>query len=206
MTKISPIRLLLARFRAFRNDATGSVSVEAAMIFPMVMWSFLAMFVFFEGYRQAAINHKAANTIADMLSRETAAITDTYVNNAKALFDMLAEANGDTKIRISTVKWSAAQNEYQVEWSTVRGINIVPLDTPDLVSMEDNLPVLPDQEWIVLVETWSTYEPLFNIGMDDTLLRTYVFTRLRFAPQLTYYGNDSDDGTTHTDGSGDDAT
>ena len=56
----------------------------------------------------------------------------------------------------------------------------------DLILMEDQLPKLPNQERIVLVETWSTYEPLFNIGMEDVEIKTFVFTRLRFAPQLRY--------------------
>ncbi|MEZ5714120.1 MAG: pilus assembly protein [Paracoccaceae bacterium] len=180
------ISRLNARLRSFGDDTRGSVSVEAALIFPMVMWSLLATFVFFEGYRQSAINHKAANTIADMYSRETESITPTYVNNTKELFDLLAEANGDTKIRISVVRWVSRRNEYQVDWSMVRGSNIVSLTTADLLSMADSLPTLPNQERIVLVETWSTYEPLFNIGMDDVEMHSFVFTRLRFAPQLRF--------------------
>lgn len=177
-----------ARPRAFGDDTRASVSVEAALIFPMVMWSLLATFVFFEGYRQSAINHKAASTIADMYSRETANITPTYVDNTKALFDYLAEANGDTKIRVSVIRWVKRRNAYRVDWSKKRGSNIVKLTTADLVAMEDDLPTLPNQERIVLIETWSTYEPLFNIGMDDVELHSFVFTRLRFAPQLRFCG------------------
>ena len=185
--------------RRFRDDTAGTVSVEAAMIFPVVMTIFLSLFVYFEGYRQAGVNHKASNTIADMLSRETTAITDTYVDNVKDLFDLLAEANGNTKIRLSAVKWDETDNEYQVDWSAVRGAAMPPLETPDLVQMTGSLPVLPDQERIMLIETWSTYKPLFRIGMNDTVLRTFVFTRLRFAPQLTYFSVDNDDGSSHND-------
>lgn len=180
------ISIAKVRLAAFREDTRGSVSVEAAIIFPMVMWSMLAMFVFFEGYRQTAMNQKAANTIADMYSRETESITPTYVDNTKELFDLLAEANGDTKIRISVVKWAKRRDAYRVNWSKTRGSGIDKLTNDDLVAMAENLPKLPNQERIVLVETWATYKPLFNVGMDDVVMRSFVFTRLRFAPQLRF--------------------
>ena len=60
------ISMVNARLKAFGGETRGSVSVEAAIIFPMVLWAMVSIFVFFEGYRQSAINHKAANTIADM--------------------------------------------------------------------------------------------------------------------------------------------
>ena len=184
------IHFVNSRVQSFRDDTRGSVSVEAALIFPVVMWAMLAMFVFFEGYRQTAINQKAANTIADMFSRETESITPVYIDNTKDLFDLLAEANAETKIRISVLKWSNRRTEYQVDWSQARGAGLSALSTADLQVMAGNLPVLPDQERVVLIETWGTFEPLFNIGMDDVVMRSFVYTRLRFAPQLRYCNNE----------------
>ena len=177
---------LKSQLARFRDDTRGSVSVEAVLIFPLVMWSLLAMFVFFEGYRQSGISHKAANTIADMYSRETMAITPTYVDNTKAMFDILAEATTNTKIRVSVVKWSKRKNKYLVEWSESRGGAVTALSDGDLILLADKLPTLPPEERVVLIETWNTFEPLFNIGMDDVEIHTFVFTRLRFAPQLPF--------------------
>lgn len=183
------LKPLKQRLRAFCADSEGTVAVEAAVIFPMVMWAFLAMFVYFEGYRQTAINHKAANTIADMLSRETASITPGYVDNTKELFDLLAQANGNTRVRLSVIKWDKRKNAFRVNWSKTKGSGIVPLTHSDLVPMKASLPTVPNQERMVLVETWSTYKPLFRIGMSDTEISTFVFTRLRFAPQLRFNPN-----------------
>ena len=177
---------LKLHLKAFRDNDRGTVAVEAVVIFPMVMWAFLAMFVYFEGYRQTAINHKAANTIADMLSRETANITPTYVNNTKELFDLLAEANGDTKIRLSVIKWAKRHDSFRVNWSKAKGQGISGLTNDDVANMTGKLPEVPNQERMVLVETWSTYKPLFRIGMENTVINTFVFTRLRFAPQLKF--------------------
>ncbi|MCF3593322.1 pilus assembly protein [Rhodobacteraceae bacterium LMO-12] len=174
------------RLAAFRDDCEGVVAVEAVMIFPMVMWAFMAMFVFFEGYRQTSISHKAANTIADMLSRETADITETYIDNTKDLFDLLAQATNDTKIRVSVVKWADRHDSFRVEWSKTRGSGITNLSNDDMVEMESKLPTVPNQERMVLVETWSTFEPSLKVGLDDQEIKTFVFTRLRFAPQLKF--------------------
>ncbi len=180
------LKKMKLRLKAFGAESDGSVAVEAVMMFPVVLWAFLAMFVFFEGYRQTAINHKAANTIADMYSRETANITPTYIDNTKELFDLLAQVNSDTKIRVSVVKWSERRNAYRVDWSKVKGSGISSLSHSDLVPMESSLPTVPNQERMVLVETWSTFKPMFKIGMEDTVINTFVFTRLRFAPQLKF--------------------
>lgn len=181
-------KTLKLRLAAFRGDSEGSVAVEAVVIFPMVMWAFMAMFVFFEGYRQTAINHKSANTIADMLSRETADITPTYFDNAKDLFDLMAQVNGNTKLRLSVVKWSQRDDAYLVEWSEADGNGITSLTNQDLIPLENNLPTVPNQERMVLVETWSTYEPALKVGLGDQEIKTFVFTRLRFAPQLKFSG------------------
>ncbi|WP_322866550.1 TadE/TadG family type IV pilus assembly protein [Aquicoccus sp. G2-2] len=178
-------RLKLA-YIAFRDDVRGTVAVEAAIIFPMLMWAFLSMFVFFEGFRQSSINDKAANTIADMLSRETENITPTYINNTKELFDLLAEADADSKIRISVIKWVKKKDEYKIVWSKAKGAGLSKLQTEDVKDWTTKLPTVPNQERIVLVETWSTYEPLFNVGLDPVVLKSFVFTRLRFAPQLRF--------------------
>lgn len=182
MKILTPIGRRLKQF--FAEDEQGTVAVEAAVIFPFLMWAFLAMFVFFDGYRQTSINHKAAYTVADMLSRETEDVTPAYVQNVKQLFDVLAENPDNTRIRLSVVRWQSNQNRFLVEWSETAGNGSAPLTNSDIQNWNDKLPSVPNQERVVLVESWSTYSAPFNIGMDDVDINTFIFTRLRFAPQL----------------------
>lgn len=177
---------IITWLKAFRDETRGTVAVEAAIIFPMVLWGLLGTFVYFEGYRQASINTKAANTIADMLSRETSDITPTYVDNTKDLFDHLAQTNDATKIRLSVVRWSDYHESFRVDWSQERGSGLTSLSHDDILGWESKLPQVPNQERVVLVETWSTYTPLFKIGMDPVEIRSFIFTRLRFSPQLKF--------------------
>jgi len=39
---------------------------------------------------------------------------------------------------------------------------------------------------VIVVETWATYNPRFKIGMDPIEMKSFIFSRLRFAPQLRY--------------------
>ena len=52
--------------------------------------------------------------------------------------------------------------------------------------LNDLLPVMPDNERVILVETRNVYAPRWDIGMADQNLENFVFTRPRFAPQLVF--------------------
>ena len=46
---------------------------------------------------------------------------------------------------------------------------------------------MPDNERVILVETWSTYSPLFEVGLDQSDIYNFIFTSPRFAPLLPWY-------------------
>ena len=52
--------------------------------------------------------------------------------------------------------------------------------------MQNRLPVVPNNERLILVETWADYNPPFNVGINRQYLYNFVFTRPRFAPQVKY--------------------
>ncbi len=58
------------RIRQFVECDDASITVEAVMILPLLLWGYFGMFVLFDGYRAASSNIRANYTIADMLSRE----------------------------------------------------------------------------------------------------------------------------------------
>ncbi len=85
---------MLARFthavRQFLvDDDAGSVSVETVIIMPILLWVYVATFVIFDGFRTHNQNVKAAYTIGDMLSRETNAIDNAYLEGLSDVFDFL---------------------------------------------------------------------------------------------------------------------
>ncbi|MCA0919712.1 TadE/TadG family type IV pilus assembly protein [Pseudooceanicola nanhaiensis] len=183
------IQTLGARLRQplarFARDTRGTVAIEAVVMFPILIWGYLGMFTFYDMVRQYDINEKAAFTVADMLSRETTAIDDTYINGAQTLYEYLARVNDGTAIRISELRWTEDPDYFKVDWSEARGSKTA-LTDDDVKNWTNILPIMPEDERIILVETWTTYELPFRIGMEDFPIKTFVFVRPRFAPKVTF--------------------
>ncbi|WP_371059987.1 TadE/TadG family type IV pilus assembly protein [Rhodosalinus sp. 5P4] len=174
------------RLRCFLDETRGSLTVEAVILMPIILWAFSATYVFFDMFRQNSVTHKAAFTIGDMLSRETLEITPTYLDNTLTLFDMLTDGELENPgVRVSVVRWDEDTQSYDLRWSQSRG-GAGEL-TPDQVADWDGvLPSMVDEEQIILVQTWADYNPLFRVGIGQQQFETFVFTRPRFAPQLVW--------------------
>ncbi len=179
-------RYLKTHLKAFRDDVEGSVSIEAVMIFPALFWAFCAMVVFFDAYRQTSVNNKAAYTISDMISRETQPMNPQYLENAKKFLDYLTISDGsDTSLRVSLLRWKAANQEFETVWSETVG-NKTALQTDNVKSWSDRLPIMVNNEQIIVVETWTDYEPPLNVGLAARDISSFVFTRPRFSPQIVW--------------------
>jgi hypothetical protein len=176
------LRILLARFW---NDTRGSVTVEFILAMPFVFWAFMATYVYFDGYHQSAANLKAAYTISDLLSRETTDINDAYIDSMYKLFGMMTYSQSDPALRISVIRWDAEDNRYHVNWSRVRGFP-AELNDETVSDLADRLPNMPDNEIVILVETRNTFDPVLRIGMEQTQLNNFVFTRPRFVDQVKW--------------------
>ena len=176
---------VMQRLRRFARDTRGSLTVEALIMFPLLFWALLSMLVFFDAYRQSSLNVKAAYTISDMLSREVEPITPAYLDGARNLFNELARTATPSRMRVTVVYYNAGQQKFYRDWSQERG-GVAVLSNADVQTMQDRLPAVPDNERLILVETWADYHPPFNVGIDRQDLYNFVFTRPRFAPQVKF--------------------
>ncbi|MFN3210137.1 MAG: TadE/TadG family type IV pilus assembly protein [Roseovarius sp.] len=187
--------MLMARLkvslRSFFEETRGSLMVESVLSLPLLFWGMAATFDFFEIHRYKSVREKASFTVADMISRETAAvgITSIYLDNTKILFDEITNDDGVNQIRVSVVTYDADVDEYGISWSKVRGTGSMgELTSADVKDAHDRLPDVSDGEEIILVESTSTYTPLFNVGLNDVTIDTRVFSAIRFASQICYEG------------------
>jgi Flp pilus assembly protein TadG len=184
--KNNPVTVRLrARLTGFADDTRGTVTVEALIMLPLLLWAYCALFTFFDAYRQTSINHKAAYTLSDMLSRETSPVTNDYLDAAQSMLGFLTRSGTERRLRVTVVRYDMDDDEHYVEWSEVRG-TVSALDDATVGTWETRLPVMVDEERLVLVETWTDYDAPFNIGLNDRTISTFVFTRPRFAPQLLF--------------------
>ncbi len=174
-----------SRLSGFARREDGTIALEAMIVMPVMFWAFLSMFSIFDAFRTYSINQKAAFTIGDSISRETAPLDSDYIAGSLQLFEYLSDSQGQSAIRISSLYYDAAGDRFYSDWSKVSGA-VAELSSNDVQEWSTKLPVLPDNERVMLVETWSQYTPPFNTGLEEREIRNFVFTRPRFAPRVCW--------------------
>ena len=187
--------MLLARVKVawseFWEDTRGSMMVEAVLSLPLLFWVLAATFEFFEVHRYKSVREKATYTVADILSRENSSvgITGTYLDNALILFDEMSNDDTQNQIRVSVIQFNGTDNKYEISWSQTRGPGpLEALTNADVASAHDSLPILDNGAEVILVESRSHYNPVFDVGLDDLVVETRLFTAIRFSPQLCFEG------------------
>ncbi|NEY91594.1 TadE/TadG family type IV pilus assembly protein [Tabrizicola oligotrophica] len=174
----------------FVTQETGTLMAEAVLVLPFMLWSYLALFVYWDSFRAVNTVQKAAYTVSDMISREMVSVTDGYIDGMDAMMEYLIDPDQDATIRVSSITWSALNNRYEVEWSRAPGNGMAQLTTSSLVDLAPALPTLADGDFLVLVEAAVNYEPSFDVGMNDQTLREFIVTRPRFMPKICLVGVD----------------
>ena len=175
-------RQLIKHLRVFRDDTRGYVSLEAMIVLPALLWIFGAGWVYFDAMHQQSVNQKANYTISDMISRETDAITGDYVANAHRLLQIMTKSEGEqSALRITVVEFDGSN--WTVAWSRSGG-PIAAMQMADLADYLAKLPLAAAGEQLVLLETWDSYDPVIQVGLDAFDIRSYSFTRPRYAPQI----------------------
>ena len=183
--------------RRFRREDEGSMLVEAVIILPTLFAAVLATFVFFDAYRNQAITIKANYTIADAVSRESGYITNTYMINTWTLHKLLTNSDNLTQLRVSVIEYDSDTDKHTVIWSRAKGGGLAYDDVAiSVIGLSANdVPVLPDSEILIVVQTSVDYEPDFSIGLGAFTFANTTFTRPRWAGRnLCYSQNDTASG------------
>jgi len=169
----------------FSRNEKGMLTVEAILVFPIFIWTITTTFTFFEGFRENAANLKAAYTIGDLISRETQAITPTYVDSMHVLMQRMVNNGTPMNLRLTLVVYDEDDDRHYVRWSTTRGYTDVWSDD-NIENMEESLPPMPDQDTLIIVETSNQFVPTFKLGLvaSDYTFTNFVFTRPRFTNEV----------------------
>ncbi|WP_051927394.1 TadE/TadG family type IV pilus assembly protein [Ruegeria halocynthiae] len=188
MTRLtSRTRRLLGTFAGNEN---GNLSVETAIIFPLLVWTVTLTYTYFDGFLESTANLKAAYTVSDLISREGEdAVTDTYAESMYLIFNRMVRNNSPLRMRLSVIQYIAADEDagteerYRVEWSTTCGFESNWTDA-NLEPLIERLPEMADLDTMIIVETSKEYVPLLNTNWlnSDRTFNNFIFTRPRFVP------------------------
>ncbi|HGG05944.1 MAG TPA: hypothetical protein ENK28_10830 [Aliiroseovarius sp.] len=177
-----------------REDA--SLTVEAVFIFPLVLWAFVATITFVNVFQTRALAQKGNYAVADLLSRETNAINQSYLNGIGEVYEYLTKSDTSAWIRVTPVRCQRRCNNMETrllkrDWS--RATDGIPRLTNAEVdaNYRDIIPEIPKGERVIMVETQMNYAPPFSSAftiLSTRTLQDISMTRPRFAPQLCWVG------------------
>ena len=180
---MSPYFSLMRRpFSRFLRDEGASVVAEAVIVLPLLLWAYIALFVYWDAFRSMNTVQKAAYTLSDMISRDQNrnGITSAYIEGMKQVMNYLIDENQDPHLRVSSIYWSNTNNRFEVQWSRSPNNQMTPMTTALLQGYSNAIPTMAAGDTVILVETEVDYVPAFNVGMPNQVFRQFIVTRPRF--------------------------
>jgi Flp pilus assembly protein TadG len=172
----------------FGREEAGTLMAEAVLVLPFMLWSYLALFVYWDSYRAINTVQKAAYTVSDMISRERSAVTEAYLTGMDSIIEHMIDQDQDARIRITEISWSQLNNRYEVFWSRSPHNAMPQLTTASVAALANRLPAMADGDHLVLLEVEVNYKPSFNVGIDPQTLKQFIVTRPRFLPRICLVG------------------
>lgn len=181
------IRSRLARFR---SDVSGVVSVEAALISPLLLGLFGATFVWYDAFRTMNETIKGTYTVADMVSRQQTSLPEEAFDGLAFAFDFMVRSNSPTDLRLSSIVCldkcdDPNDRELEMCWSWATA----GWDPHDEISVRElfaAIPLMTLGDTVVVTEGRAQYTPLFDRWLDEVDLENVIVTRPRFAPEIGY--------------------
>ena len=186
---MTALPFLKSRWQDFARDETGTIAAESVVILPILAWAYISTFVWFDAFKAETQYTRAAYSVADALSREMTPITPQYLNSMHRMLNFMSDSPDPVKMRVTVVCWSDKRQMYRRASSQVRGGGIASHSHWTLHRMRDHLPVLPVGDQVIMVETFTRWEPAFNMGLKPKDITNVIVTRARFAPQVLWDPN-----------------
>lgn len=164
MTLPACLRPLHQRLARFARDDSGTVLTEFVIYLPLLLWAWIALVVFWDGFRETNAAQKASFAIADMITREQSAVSDSYRNGLQTVFAYMTHSStANVSLRFTSILYHEDNERYQVDWSYSPGSKLTELTTASLQSYVSRLPVMAGGDYLMLVETHVAYEPIMHI-------------------------------------------
>ncbi len=186
---------MTSAIRRFLRSEQGGLSVETVLIFPLLLWAYAALFIYWDAYKAQNINLKATYTIADMVSREQVAIIPGYVDGSNDAYRYLIRSNDGNDTRVSIVEFNTsdpanpnAPAVMRLRWSYATG---AAQPHVDLSVLGNQLPMMPIGAELIVVETTMHWKPPFSFtliptGVDARDMDNFVFMSPRFVARVRF--------------------
>ena len=183
MTQRPHLRLNAAMTR-FGRETRGSMTLEVLLVVPLLVWALLFTISTYDAFRAQDATTKAANAIADMISRQVDTLAQDDIDTMQGILEYISAAKpaNNARLRITALR-ATANDSYDVEWSHAsNGLGV--LNNVDLIA--DQLPTLPQGDRLIAVETRFFYQPPFVIGLSSNTLSQLIAVQPRYVARLAF--------------------
>lgn len=177
------IAALMGRFK--RGDS-GSMTVEAVLVLPTVLFGLLFVYTYFSAFQVKSMANKAAYTVSDYVSRQTTPVDADFIEGLADIYGFLTNT-GHKSMRVSSFTWSDSDGsgEYSLQWSyAADGGTALTGDT--IAEVLPRLPILTNGETVLIVEAATGWSPIFDVGLQTLSFPDLVATKPRFATQVLF--------------------
>jgi hypothetical protein len=190
MPMLSPLTARLRRaLRRFASRNSGSMTVEALFIVPVMAMGMSGFFAFWDAYKTQNVVQKSAYAVSDMLSREMVPATPAFLNGLEQTLEYLID--GEARIRVTSIRRTSdgplGLVGLDVLWSYSPNNVMLPLTEATLFEVEPDIPMMAVGSNMVIFEVSVPYAPVTEILDLDTIRET-VAMRPRFLPTLCMTG------------------
>lgn len=160
--------MIRTSFKRFLRDERGAVLLEFLLFLPLLVWTMIAVVVFWDVFRTINISQKAAYSVSDLISRQEDNLSTSFVDGMQDVFDYLTlNTAQNSRMRITSLYYDADEDEYRLIFSVSPDNRLTPYVETDLEALRDRIPILNDNDSVVIVETLVDYTPPFNTGIFD---------------------------------------
>lgn len=164
----------------FRKGEDGTVMTEALITLPLLIWAFMAMFVYWDAFRSVNVSQKAAYNIADLLSRQST-VDNRFLDGMQSLLTYMTPPEQNARIRMTSVQYNEDEDRFIVLWSRSPGNAMPALNDTTIQSpaITERIPVMSDGHSVLIIETALDYDPPFDAGITPQVMEEFVVTRPR---------------------------
>ena len=165
----------------FGRDERGVSVVEFALLMPVMLALLLGAVTVFDLFRTAQSAEKATFTVGDMLSRQTAPITEAQLKTMVTFVANTVDYEGEARIRVSSISNTAGK--LVTEWTKTVGNTAV---TIPAMSFSD-IPTMAAGDSVILTEVYVPHRAFVAIvGLDDIVYVNRAVHRPRFVGKIAY--------------------
>lgn len=180
---LTPTRLARAS-RRFAACERAALSIEAAIMLPVLVFLYAAGFTWFDAYRRESEIFKASYAVADVLSRQSVLVMPEDLEGLQGVFEALvASAPGDAYMRFSELRRSASGVEVVWSYATDGQPKLTAARAQGLLRQ---VPTMVEDERVTLVESYTADRPAFRVGLGDRIVANVIPTRQRYDSRLAF--------------------